>query len=124
MYSFIYYYIYKLTEKRNHQARSYSGFVVCFAQFGHILLLGAILKRFLGVELPKIQDAHSIKRLYLMPIFAIWITLVVWLFYKRFFLIKQKFEGKNIVTATNAIVFVLLVIVPYLIGAILLSKVN
>lgn len=123
MYSFIYSYIYKLTEKHNHQTRTYSGFVVCFAQFGHLLLIGAILRRGLGVTLPRFQGDHSIKRLYLIPFLAIWIIIVVWYFYKHFFTVKQKFEGRNMLTINNTLVFVTIVIIPYLIGIVLLSNI-
>lgn len=119
MYSFIYYYTYKLIEKRNYQARMYAGLMVFIAQLGHVLVLYAVAKKLFGLKIPVLNNDPTINRIMLLPLFLIWIVAVIRFFYRSFFKIKGQYEIVKIITAKNSLLYVLVVLIPFIIGIII-----
>lgn len=122
MYSFIYYYAYKLVEKRNPEARRHSAWLVYLAQVGQLFLIGTVIRRVTGIrfKLPQFSTDPILNRLIILPFFLLWIYVVSKYFYKRFFIIKEKYENRNMITAKNTVLFISLVILPIIIGILLL----
>jgi len=121
MYSFLYYYLYQLSIKRNPDAKFASAAVVAATQFGHFLLIDAILKLYVKFPVFQFSDVYVYNKLAWLPFALIWLTISHIYFKKRFEIIKEKFKDQNIFSMKNGLIVCCMIFLPYIIAIAILT---
>lgn len=122
MYKLTYYYIFKLTEKRNPDARFGAASFVFITQVAQCFLIFAVIKKIGGLNYPVFSDIYLINKIIMIPFMLIWLFLVNYYYKKRFDKIVSLFKDESIITFRNTIIVFSLLLIPIFIGIILLQK--
>jgi hypothetical protein len=115
MYSFIYYYMVKLIEKKGKNAKSNAAGFVFFTQVVHIFFILTVFGEMFNVSYPKFSDTYEINKLCMLPFAFVFIFLVEYYYKKRHEKICKRFSGRNILTTGNAIIVFSTMLIPLLI---------
>jgi len=124
MYSFIYYYFFRLIVKRNPSAKFGAASIVIFTHVVHICLLLSIIKKIYSLSYSnfRFSDIYLINKLYMMPFAFVLLFLGHYYYNKRFEKIKKKYAGRKMLTLGNAIIVFSIMLIPLIIMIQLLKK--
>lgn len=122
MYKLIYYYIFKLIEKRNPDPKFGAITFVWLTQFIHVAFVLAVLKKVFTLTYPAFSQTYFYNKLFFMPIAIIWLIIFNYYFNKRADKIAKLYAGKEILTLKNTIIVFSSLLIPLFIMIQLLKK--
>jgi len=120
MYKLMYFYVFRLVEKRNTDPKFYSAGFLFFVQIVHLGLVLALIKKVFNVQYFVFSTTYLINKLIWMPILLTWLIIIHVYYKKRFSKIEKYFSKQKVLTFQNSTIVFTLFLVP-LIMMILLS---
>jgi hypothetical protein len=114
MYNFIFYFFYKLIEKRNPDPNFGAASAVAFAQVIHVFMIIAVIKYFGDFSIPRFHEDYFLNKWINAPILLVWLIIAGWYYNKNFGKIIEKFRNKK-KHEIYSYKYILLVIIAYLV---------
>lgn len=123
MYSFIYFFMAKLAEKRNPESKFYAAQFVVINQIVHLLLIFAIIKKYYYENLHfGFSEVYVYNKLCWVPIGFLWFLLAHFYYKKRYAKLQRKFSDEGVLTLKNGIIVFTILFIPLIMMIILLKK--
>lgn len=123
MYKLTYYFIYKLIEKRNPDAKFAAATFITLTQLIQLLFLYSLIRFWFNLGgVQQIGGTYFSNKLFVMPFIALLLLLNHLYFKRRFDLIEVAFKGKTVVNLKNGIKIFSLIFIPLIISILLSIK--
>ena len=117
MYNLVFIFFYKLSSKRNPDAKGAAKTFVALATFMHLFFLASVAMFAFGIKIPPLDDTQIINKLYFLPV------LILWFFFISIFYNKKKIneilnvsENNHIVSPKNILIILLIMVLPAVIA--------
>jgi len=122
MYKFIYYYYFKLSERRFADPRFQGGILTGLAVLIHLAFIFSIAKLLFDIPPLVFSKRYYFNKLLLMPFALLWLYLFNLFFKKQHKFIEKFYNNKKILTIKNGMVAFSLLLIPLILSIILSIK--
>jgi hypothetical protein len=118
MYNFIFIFFYKLSLKRNPDAKGAAKTFVALTTFMHLFLLVSIITFAFDIKISSLDESSALNKLYFLPILILWYFLISLFYNKKKInqLVKESESIKSIVNFKNILLVLLIIVVPTIIA--------
>ena len=118
MFSFIYYYMFKILEKRNPDPMFGAASFIFFLQLIFVFFILSTVKFILKLDYSmfRFSETYTTNKLLVMPFLLVWLVCVYYHFKRKHSNIKKRYKSSNIVNVNNGIFIILILFTPLLLG--------
>ena len=118
MYNFVFIFFYRLSSKRNPDAKGAAKTFVALTTFMHLLLLASIISLIFDFKIPSLDESTTLNKLYFLPILIFWYFLISFFYNKKKInqLVKESVSIKSIVNFKNILLIFLIIVVPTIVA--------
>ena len=118
MYNFIYIFFYRLSFKKNPDAKGAAKTFVALASFMHLFFFVSIVTFIFDIKISSLDDSSILNKLFFLPVLILWYFFIALFYNKKKInkLISENEDKKSVVSVKNILFILIIMVLPTIIA--------